>query len=257
MVSPVVVKLTLADLGHAGHVVGRIYAWSTLGSIAGTFLTGFALIPWVGTEAVIFGVGVVLIAPRGGDRRVLPPGGLAADGGRRGGRPPAREPRADPPRRRPRHVVPPGDELLLHPGDLRAGGGRPRVPGPVAGPADPQLQLDRGPDAAPLPLPPDVRRAHGVRRRAVAAPPGALHGRRRLHAAALHGGDLPGRGPRGRRDRSRRHRDGDRDAGAERRHAGGHLQPGRPRGRGGEAGDRRPTISCSATPSTTTRSRIT
>ena len=42
MASPVVVKLTLADLGRAGRVVGRIYAWSTLGSIAGTFLTGFA-----------------------------------------------------------------------------------------------------------------------------------------------------------------------------------------------------------------------
>ena len=62
MVSPLVVKLTLANLGHAGHVVGRIYAWSTLGSIAGTLLTGFVLIPWVGTRAVIFGVGVVMLA---------------------------------------------------------------------------------------------------------------------------------------------------------------------------------------------------
>jgi spermidine synthase len=62
MASPVVVKLTLADLGRAGRVVGRIYAWSTLGSIAGTFLTGFALIPWLGTKPVIFGVGVILIA---------------------------------------------------------------------------------------------------------------------------------------------------------------------------------------------------
>jgi spermidine synthase len=62
MVSPLVVKLTLADLERVGHVVGRIYAWSTLGSIAGTLLTGFVLIPWVGTRSVIFGVGVVLIA---------------------------------------------------------------------------------------------------------------------------------------------------------------------------------------------------
>jgi spermidine synthase len=62
MVLPVVVKLTLADLGGAGHVVGRIYAWSTLGSIAGVFLTGFALIPLFGTKVVIFGVGVILIA---------------------------------------------------------------------------------------------------------------------------------------------------------------------------------------------------
>jgi spermidine synthase len=62
MVSPLVVKRALPDLSHAGSIVGRIYAWSTLGSIAGVFLTGFVLIPWVGTRAVIFGVGMVLIA---------------------------------------------------------------------------------------------------------------------------------------------------------------------------------------------------
>ena len=61
MVSPVVVKLTLADLGRTGHIVGRIYAWSTLGSIAGAFLTGFALIPWFGTKRVVFGVGLILV----------------------------------------------------------------------------------------------------------------------------------------------------------------------------------------------------
>lgn len=61
MVSPVTVKLTLADLRRAGHVVGRIYAWSTLGSIAGTFLTGFVLIPWLGTRPLIFGVGLLLV----------------------------------------------------------------------------------------------------------------------------------------------------------------------------------------------------
>ena len=122
MVSPVVVRLTLVDLGRAGRVVGRIYAWSTLGSIAGTFLTGFALIPWLGTKPVIFGVGLILIALAGGDRRVLPPAGLAAVRGRRGGRPSDRDPGTDPPPRRPRPVVPPGDELLLHPGDHRARG---------------------------------------------------------------------------------------------------------------------------------------
>lgn len=61
MVSPVVVKLTLADLGRTGHVIGRLYAWSTLGSIAGAFLTGFVLIPWLGTKLVILSVGLALI----------------------------------------------------------------------------------------------------------------------------------------------------------------------------------------------------
>jgi spermidine synthase len=65
MVSPVVVRLTLSDLGRAGRVVGRIYAWSALGSITGTFLTGFALIPWLGTKPVIYGVGLILIVLAG------------------------------------------------------------------------------------------------------------------------------------------------------------------------------------------------
>jgi MFS family permease len=44
MVPPVAVKVTLGDLGRAGHVVGRIYAASTAGSLAGAFLTGSVLI---------------------------------------------------------------------------------------------------------------------------------------------------------------------------------------------------------------------
>ena len=50
MVSPVVVKLALADLERAGNTVGTIYAFSTIGSIVGTFLTGFWLISWLGTR---------------------------------------------------------------------------------------------------------------------------------------------------------------------------------------------------------------
>jgi MFS family permease len=61
MVSPLVVKLTLADLGRTGRVVGRIYAWSTLGSIVGTFLTGFLLISAFGTRRIVFGVGLLLV----------------------------------------------------------------------------------------------------------------------------------------------------------------------------------------------------
>jgi predicted membrane-bound spermidine synthase len=62
MVPPVVVKLTLGDLGRAGNVVGRVYAWSTVGSLVGTFLTGFVLIAHVGTRAVILSVGLTLVA---------------------------------------------------------------------------------------------------------------------------------------------------------------------------------------------------
>ena len=50
MVSPLVVKLALASLERTGNTVGTIYAFSTAGSIVGTFLTGFWLISWLGTR---------------------------------------------------------------------------------------------------------------------------------------------------------------------------------------------------------------
>ena len=40
---PVVVRLTLHGIEDMGSVVGKIYAFSALGSITGTFLTGFYL----------------------------------------------------------------------------------------------------------------------------------------------------------------------------------------------------------------------
>jgi len=62
MISPVVVKLTLNNLEKTGNVVGKIYAFSTLGSILGTFATGFFLISWMGTRAILLTVGIILIA---------------------------------------------------------------------------------------------------------------------------------------------------------------------------------------------------
>ena len=61
MVSPVVIKLTLTDLGQTGSVVGKVYAWSTAGSILGTFLTGFVLVATFGTRTIVFAVAVVLL----------------------------------------------------------------------------------------------------------------------------------------------------------------------------------------------------
>jgi spermidine synthase len=61
MISPVVVKLTLNNLDKTGNVVGKIYAFSTLGSILGTFATGFYLISWMGTRSILFTTGVILI----------------------------------------------------------------------------------------------------------------------------------------------------------------------------------------------------
>jgi spermidine synthase len=61
MISPVVVKLTLNNLEKTGNIVGKIYAFSTLGSILGTFATGFFLISWMGTRHILFTMGIILI----------------------------------------------------------------------------------------------------------------------------------------------------------------------------------------------------
>jgi spermidine synthase len=60
MVSPMVIKLTLADLGKTGGVVGTIYACSTAGAILGTFMTGFYFILWFGTRITVWLVIAVL-----------------------------------------------------------------------------------------------------------------------------------------------------------------------------------------------------
>lgn len=61
MVTPVVIKLRLRDLAHAGNTVGTIYAVSTAGSIFGVFLTGFVLIQWIGTRMTLGLVAGVLV----------------------------------------------------------------------------------------------------------------------------------------------------------------------------------------------------
>ncbi len=62
MISPVAVKIAVRDLATTGRTVGKIYAFSTLGSIAGTFTTGFFLIARFGTRATLIGTAAVLIA---------------------------------------------------------------------------------------------------------------------------------------------------------------------------------------------------
>jgi len=61
MISPVVVRLSLDRLDRSGNVVGKIYAFSTLGSILGTFATGFFLVSWMGTRNILLTMGSILI----------------------------------------------------------------------------------------------------------------------------------------------------------------------------------------------------
>lgn len=53
MVSPYAVKLKLKNLNTSASTVGTLYAISTIGSIFGTFLSGFYLIPHFGTNKLL------------------------------------------------------------------------------------------------------------------------------------------------------------------------------------------------------------
>ncbi len=59
-ISPMVVKFDLNSLEKTGQTVGKIYAFSALGSILGTFTTGFFLISLFGTKFIVIGVAAVL-----------------------------------------------------------------------------------------------------------------------------------------------------------------------------------------------------
>lgn len=61
MVTPFAVKLRLSSPGETGTTVGRIYALSTIGSIAGTFAAGFVLIPFVGSIRCLYLITALLI----------------------------------------------------------------------------------------------------------------------------------------------------------------------------------------------------
>ncbi len=54
ILSPIIIKLKMNDLENVGTTSGRIYALATLGSIVGTFLGGFLLIPNFGSNEILF-----------------------------------------------------------------------------------------------------------------------------------------------------------------------------------------------------------
>ena len=62
-VSPVVAKLAVERLRQTkrtGTAIGQVYAWGMVGSILGTFLTGFVLIDVLGTKGVLLVLGTAL-----------------------------------------------------------------------------------------------------------------------------------------------------------------------------------------------------
>jgi spermidine synthase len=78
--SPYAIRLSIPDVEHSGRVAGRLYAVSTIGSLAGTMLAALVLIPFAGTQRtfVAFALAVALVAAAGlGWRYVAVPVALA------------------------------------------------------------------------------------------------------------------------------------------------------------------------------------
>src|SRR3954454_7864708 len=80
-VAPYAVRLSVRSVEEAGRVAGRLYAISTLGSLAGVFLSALVLIPLVGTRRTFlsFALSLAVVAvPALGRRFVLAPLAFAA-----------------------------------------------------------------------------------------------------------------------------------------------------------------------------------
>lgn len=59
--SPFVIKLlTTADEQHSGAIVGSTFFWSTVGSIVGSLISGFVLIPFLGLKLTFVGTATLL-----------------------------------------------------------------------------------------------------------------------------------------------------------------------------------------------------
>lgn len=62
MVGPYVIKRATRDLSGVGTASGTVYAVSTIGSVAGTLLLGFYLLPLFGTRAILLSLSLLLTA---------------------------------------------------------------------------------------------------------------------------------------------------------------------------------------------------
>ncbi|MCP9468664.1 MAG: fused MFS/spermidine synthase [Nitrospira sp.] len=62
MVGPYVIKRATHDLNGVGTVAGSVYAVSTIGSVVGTLLLGFYLLPLFGTKTILIAVSLLLAA---------------------------------------------------------------------------------------------------------------------------------------------------------------------------------------------------
>ena len=74
MVAPYAIRLAVHRVGETGRTAGRLYAISTVGSLAGTFLAALLLIPFVGTRRtfLVFALSLTLVAIPGLVRGRIP-----------------------------------------------------------------------------------------------------------------------------------------------------------------------------------------
>jgi spermidine synthase len=62
MVPPFAIRLGVREVGQAGGISGRVFALSTAGSIAGTFLPALVAIPLIGTQRTLLCAALVIAA---------------------------------------------------------------------------------------------------------------------------------------------------------------------------------------------------
>ncbi|KPK46878.1 MAG: hypothetical protein AMS22_17475, partial [Thiotrichales bacterium SG8_50] len=72
--TPLLTTLALGLDSRTGHIVGRMHALAALGSILGTFITGYWLVQYFGTRAVVIGCAVALVFLAAPFLRKLRPG---------------------------------------------------------------------------------------------------------------------------------------------------------------------------------------
>ena len=60
-ICPYVIRLAAQKLSHVGRISGRVYAASTVGSIAGVFVSGYVLIDHMGLKSIFRATGVLTI----------------------------------------------------------------------------------------------------------------------------------------------------------------------------------------------------
>ena len=72
--APWALRLAVEDVEHSGRVSGRLYAISTVGSLAGTMLAALVLIPLVGTQRTF----LIFAAGAGAGRRRSASGGASS-----------------------------------------------------------------------------------------------------------------------------------------------------------------------------------